>query len=205
MMNSKNEPAYLDLIRYVLDNGTAKGDRTGTGTLSHFGAQLRFDLADGFPLLTTKKVHFKSIVYELLWFLKGDTHVKYLQDNGVRIWKRNGRPPSKPPNLVETRASLAPFMVINGETISKQGRQWQLWSRRHRPNRKRRPTNQNQPQLSTFDCVRLESSRSRPSGVAPVSHVVPVFVANGKLSCQLYQRSADLFLACCLTLPAMLC
>lgn len=105
--------AYLDLLQHILDNGGDKGDRTGTGTRSVFGHQMRFDLSKGFPLLTTKKVHFRSIVIELLWFLKGDTNVKYLQDNKVTIGM-NGQQQNKLPVSAAQNMSLAQFMAING-------------------------------------------------------------------------------------------
>lgn len=113
MITSKNEAAYLDLLRHVRDHGTVKGDRTGTGTLSHFGAQLRFDLSDGFPLITTKKVHMKSIIYELLWFLQGDTTVDYLQTHGVRIW-----------NEWATAEQTARFARPEGDLGPIYGHQW---------------------------------------------------------------------------------
>ena len=153
---SNNEQAYLDLLRHVLDNGTEKGDRTGTGTLSHFGAQLRFDLAAGFPLLTTKKVHFKSIAYELLWFLSGSTHVQYLQDHGVRIW-----------NEWATAEQTARFNRPEGELGPVYGHQWRNYG---------------------------ASKDAEQVALPPCHTLFQFFVADGKLSCQLYQRSADLFL-----------
>lgn len=169
---------YLDLLRYVMDNGVMKSDRTGTGTKSVFGYQMRFDLSDGFPLLTTKKLHLKSIIYELLWFLKGDTNVKYLQDNGVRIWNE----------WADADGNLGPIY----------GKQWRAW---------RDYDGGTIDQLSEA----VETIRTNPDSrriivsawnVAdlPEMHLPPChafyqfYVADGRLSLQLYQRSADIFL-----------
>jgi len=190
----KNEAAYLDLIRYVRDHGTEKGDRTGTGTRSHFGAQLRFDLSDGFPLLTTKKVHMKSITYELFWFLKGDTHVKYLQDNGVRIW-----------NEWSTAEQTARFGRPEGELGPIYGHQWRNYGASKKPD-----GSYNQDGVDQIVEV-IEQIKNNPNSrrlivsgwnpveatqvaLPPCHTLFQFFVADGKLSCQLYQRSADLFL-----------
>jgi len=190
----KNEAAYLDLIRYVRDHGTEKGDRTGTGTRSHFGAQLRFDLSDGFPLLTTKKVHMKSITYELFWFLKGDTHVKYLQDNGVRIW-----------NEWSTAEQTARFGRPEGELGPIYGHQWRNYGAS-----KKLDGSYNQDGVDQIVEV-IEQIKNNPNSrrlivsgwnpaeatqvaLPPCHTLFQFFVADGKLSCQLYQRSADLFL-----------
>jgi thymidylate synthase len=198
MITSKNEQAYLDLLQYVLANGTEKGDRTGTGTLSHFGAQLRFDLAEGFPLLTTKKVHFKSIVYELLWFLSGSTHVDYLQQNNVRIW-----------NEWATAEQTARFNRPAGDLGPVYGHQWRNYGAT-------KNTDESDNNVYNDDGVdqisqlieqikinpnsrRLIVSGWNPSeasqvALPPCHTLFQFFVADNKLSCQLYQRSADLFL-----------
>jgi len=169
---------YLDLMEHVLAHGVEKGDRTGTGTLSVFGHQMRFDLAEGFPLTTTKKLHLKSIVYELLWFLAGDTNVKYLNDHGVSIWNE----------WADEHGELGPVY----------GRQWRSW-----------PT----PDGGTIDQIaevvaairrnpdsrRLIVTAWNPPDIGkmalPPCHCLFQFhVARGRLSCQLYQRSADIFL-----------
>lgn len=194
MITTKNEAAYLDLIRYVRDHGTEKGDRTGTGTRSHFGAQLRFDLKDGFPLLTTKKVHMKSITYELFWFLKGDTHVKYLQDHGVRIW-----------NEWSTAEQTARFGRPEGELGPIYGHQWRNYGAT-----KNEDGSYNQDGVDQITEV-IEQIKTNPNSrrlivsgwnpseatqvaLPPCHTLFQFFVADGKLSCQLYQRSADLFL-----------
>lgn len=169
---------YLDLLQDVLDNGIEKEDRTGTGTISVFGRQLRFDLQEGFPLLTTKKLHFKSIVYELLWFLKGDTNVKYLQEHGVRIWNE----------WADEKGDLGPIY----------GAQWRSWPT---------PTGETIDQIAQViqeiktnpDSRRLIVSAWNTADIpkmalAPCHCLFQFYVANGRLSCQLYQRSADLFL-----------
>lgn len=192
--NSKNEQAYLDLLRLVLNEGTEKGDRTGTGTLSHFGAQLRFDLASGFPLLTTKKVHFKSIVYELLWFLSGSTHVDYLQENGVRIW-----------NEWATAEQTARFNRPAGDLGPVYGHQWRNYGATK--NEEGRYNNDGVDQITQVieqiktnpNSRRLIVSGWNPSeaeqvALPPCHTLFQFFVADNKLSCQLYQRSADLFL-----------
>ena len=169
---------YHDLMRRVLETGTRKTDRTGTGTLSIFGAQLRFDLADGFPLVTTKKLHLKSIVHELLWFLSGDTNVRYLRENGVSIWDE--------------------WADENGELGPVYGHQWRSWPT---------PEGGHVDQISqlladirrTPDSRRLIVSAWNPADIprmalAPCHALFQFYVADGRLSCQLYQRSADIFL-----------
>src|SRR5207249_7550748 len=169
---------YLDLMERILATGVEKRDRTGTGTLSVFGHQMRIDLAEGFPLVTTKKLHVKSIVHELLWFLAGDTNIKYLNDNGVRIWDE----------WADERGDLGPVY----------GRQWRSW-----------PTQDGQTidQIANVvgmirrnpDSRRLIVTAWNPADVdkmalPPCHCLFQFYVANGKLSCQLYQRSADVFL-----------
>ena len=169
---------YTDLLKHVLENGTKKEDRTGTGTTSVFGYQMRYDLADGFPVITTKKLHLKSIIHELLWFLKGSTNVKYLQDNGVRIWNE----------WADEDGELGPIY----------GYQWRSW-----PDYK----GGNVDQISQV----IESIKNNPNSrrhivsawnvgaiddmnLPPCHILFQFYVADGKLSCQLYQRSADIFL-----------
>jgi thymidylate synthase len=169
---------YLDLLRHVLEHGTKKSDRTGTGTVSVFGHQMRFDLSQGFPLLTTKKVHLKSIVHELLWFLKGDTNIKYLKDNGVSIWDE--------------------WADANGDLGPIYGYQWRSW-----PARDGQSIDQISEALQTLK-TNPDSRRIIVSawnvGELPYMKLPPChaffqfYVADGKLSCQLYQRSADIFL-----------
>lgn len=194
MIISKNEQAYLDLLTHVLANGTEKGDRTGTGTLSHFGAQLRFDLADGFPLLTTKKVHFKSIVYELLWFLSGSTQVDYLQQNGVRIW-----------NEWATGEQTARFNRPAGDLGPIYGHQWRNYGASKDDSGNYLTDGVDQisqvvEQIKTNpNSRRLIISGWNPKeadqvALPPCHTLFQFFVADNKLSCQLYQRSADLFL-----------
>ncbi|MCC8929467.1 thymidylate synthase [Rhodococcus sp. BGS-1C] len=169
---------YEDLLRHVLDTGTAKSDRTGTGTTSIFGHQMRFDLADGFPLITTKKVHLKSIVYELLWFLRGESNAKWLQERGVSIWDEWAAP--------------------DGELGPVYGVQWRSWPT---------PSGEHIDQISqVIDTIRTNPDSRRmivsswnvgeiPQMALPPCHAFfQFYVADGKLSCQLYQRSADLFL-----------
>lgn len=169
---------YLDLLRHVREHGVRKDDRTGTGTLSVFGHQMRFDLAQGFPLVTTKKLHLRSIVYELLWFLKGDTNVKYLRDHGVTIWDE--------------------WADDNGELGPVYGKQWRSWPG---------PDGKAIDQISrTVDLIRRNPDSRRiivnawnvgeleQMALTPCHALFQFWIANGKLSCQLYQRSADIFL-----------
>ena len=169
---------YLDLMRHVLEHGARKSDRTGTGTLSIFGAQLRFDLASGFPLLTTKRVHLKSIVHELLWFLQGDTNVRYLREHGVTIWDE----------WADAEGDLGPVY----------GYQWRSW-----PAADGRHIDQIGQVLETLrqnpDSRRLIVSAWNVGdldrmALMPCHAFFQFYVAEGRLSCQMYQRSADLFL-----------
>ena len=169
---------YLKLLDHILVNGTKKGDRTGTGTISTFGYQMRFDLSEGFPVLTTKKLHLRSIIHELLWFLKGETNIKYLKENGVRIWD----------DWADENGNLGPVY----------GYQWRSW-----PN----PDGTSVDQISKV----VESIKTNPNSrrhmvsawnpsfvddmaLPPCHTMFQFYVAGGKLSCQLYQRSADTFL-----------
>ncbi|MFZ1693482.1 MAG: thymidylate synthase [Flavobacteriales bacterium] len=169
---------YHDLLRHILENGAQKHDRTGTGTISCFGYQMRFDLSAGFPMLTTKKLHVKSIIHELLWFLAGDTNIKYLQENGVRIWDE----------WADAEGNLGPVY----------GYQWRSW---HTPDGRVIDQIANVVELikKNPDSRRLIVTAWNPADVdrmalPPCHAMFQFYVADGKLSCQLYQRSADVFL-----------
>jgi thymidylate synthase len=170
--------AYLDLLRHIRDHGAEKTDRTGTGTRSVFGRQMRFDLAEGFPLVTTKKIHVRSVIIELLWFLRGDTNVAWLHEHGVTIWDE----------WADDRGDLGPIY----------GRQWRSWPR---------PDGSTIDQISrTVDTLRRNPDSRRilvsawnvgeleRMALAPCHALFQLYVAGGKLSCQVYQRSADFFL-----------
>ncbi len=169
---------YLDLMQHILDNGVEKGDRTGTGTKSVFGYQMRFDLSEGFPLVTTKKVHLRSIIHELLWFIKGDSNIKYLKDNGVSIWDE--------------------WADENGDLGPVYGVQWRSWQKRDGSTVDQLAdlihtikTNPNSRRMiiSAWNVGEIENM-----ALPPCHSLFQFYVANGKLSCQLYQRSADVFL-----------
>ena len=169
---------YEDLLRRVLDAGSVKADRTGTGTRSVFGHQLRYDLSRGFPLITTKKVHLKSIVYELLWFLRGDSNVSWLREHGVTIWDE--------------------WADADGELGPVYGVQWRSWPTPsgNTSTRSRRSSTRcaATPTPVASSSRRGTSPRSPPMALAPCHAFFQFYVADGRLSCQLYQRSADLFL-----------
>lgn len=169
---------YLTLLQHILDDGAQKTDRTGTGTKSCFGYQMRFDLAKGFPMVTTKKVHLKSIVHELLWFLKGDTNIKYLQENGVRIWDE--------------------WADANGDLGPVYGKQWRSWEGANGVVIDQ-ISEVIQQIKNTPDSRRLIVSawnvgELSKMALMPCHNMFQFYVADGKLSCQLYQRSADVFL-----------
>ena len=179
---------YLDLVKHVLENGNQKGDRTGTGTKSVFGYQMRFDLAEGFPMITTKKLHLKSIIHELLWFLKGDTNIKYLKDNGVRIWD--------------------PWADENGDLGPIYGSQWRNWNGEEidqiknlihelktNPNSRRMLVSAWNPSVMPDTTISFAANVANNKAALPPCHAFfQFYIAEGKLSCQLYQRSADIFL-----------
>ena len=170
--------AYLELLQHIIDNGVKKSDRTGTGTMSCFGYQMRFDLQKGFPLVTTKKLHVKSIIYELLWFLKGDTNIKYLKEHGVRIWDE--------------------WADENGDLGPVYGKQWRSWEGANGVvvdqvkelihTIKTNPDSRRMI-ISAWNVADLPQMK-----LMPCHCLFQFYVANGKLSCQLYQRSADVFL-----------
>ncbi len=169
---------YLDLLRHILDNGFQRGDRTGTGTMSTFGYQMRFDLEKGFPLLTTKKVHLKSIIYELLWFLRGDTNVGYLQEHGVRIWNEWADPDGDLGHIYGYQWRSWPD--YNGGHIDQISRA--LHDIRHNPESRRII-------VSAWNVADLDNMK-----LPPCHAFFQFYVADGRLSCQLYQRSGDSFL-----------
>lgn len=169
---------YLSLVKHILDHGVEKSDRTGTGTISTFGYQMRFDLNEGFPMVTTKKLHLRSIIHELLWFIQGDTNIKYLQDNGVRIWNE----------WADEQGDLGPVY----------GKQWRSWTK---PNGE--TVDQLMKAIETIkqnpDSRRIIVNAWNPGeldqmALTPCHCFFQFYVADGKLSCQLYQRSADTFL-----------
>ncbi|WP_299110757.1 thymidylate synthase [uncultured Winogradskyella sp.] len=179
---------YHDLVKYVLENGNEKGDRTGTGTKSVFGYQMRFDLSEGFPMVTTKKLHLKSIIHELLWFLKGDTNTKYLTENGVRIWNE--------------------WADENGDLGPVYGHQWRNWASeeidqikeviqtlKNNPNSRRMLVSAWNPSVLPDTSKSFSENVANGKAALPPCHAFfQFYVADGKLSCQLYQRSADIFL-----------
>ena len=179
---------YLDLVKHVLEKGELKADRTGTGTKSVFGYQMRFDLSEGFPMVTTKKLHLKSIIYELLWFLKGDTNIKYLKDNGVNIWNA--------------------WADSNGDLGPVYGFQWRNWNNdgidqisnlindlKNNPSSRRHLISAWNPSVLPDTSKSFETNVANGKAALPPCHAFFQFhVSNGKLSCQLYQRSADIFL-----------
>ena len=179
---------YLDLMSHVMKNGTLKTDRTGTGTKSVFGYQMRFNLADGFPMVTTKKLHLKSIIYELLWFLRGDTNIKYLKENGVNIWNA--------------------WANSNGDLGPVYGFQWRNWNNdgidqisnlindlKNNPSSRRHLISAWNPSVLPDTSRSFETNVANGKAALPPCHAFFQFnVINGKLSCQLYQRSADIFL-----------
>ncbi|NBL63872.1 thymidylate synthase [Flavobacterium sp. NST-5] len=179
---------YHDLVKHVLANGTQKGDRTGTGTISVFGHQMRFDLSEGFPLVTTKKLHLKSIIYELLWFLKGETNIGYLKENGVKIWDE--------------------WADENGDLGPVYGFQWRNWNNEQidqisevidilktNPNSRRMLISAWNPSVLPDTSQSFSENVANGKVALPPCHAFfQFYVANGKLSCQLYQRSADIFL-----------
>jgi len=170
--------AYLDLVKHILENGTDKSDRTGTGTRSVFGYQMRFDLSEGFPMVTTKKLHLRSIIHELLWFLKGETNIKYLKENGVSIWDE--------------------WADENGELGPVYGKQWRSWTGADGKTHdqivdliqqiKKNPDSRRLI-VSAWNVAELPKM-----ALMPCHTLFQFYVADGKLSCQLYQRSADVFL-----------
>jgi thymidylate synthase len=179
---------YHELLQHILDHGTDKGDRTGTGTRSIFGHQLRFDLSEGFPMVTTKKLHLKSIIYELLWFLKGDTNIRYLQENGVRIWNE--------------------WADENGDLGPVYGQQWRNWNNedidqikeivetlKKNPNSRRMLVSAWNPSVMPDSTKSFSDNVANGKAALPPCHAFfQFYVAEGKLSLQLYQRSADVFL-----------
>ena len=179
---------YLDLVKHVLEKGELKADRTGTGTKSVFGYQMRFDLSEGFPMVTTKKLHLKSIIYELLWFLKGDTNIKYLKENGVNIWNA--------------------WADSNGDLGPVYGFQWRNWNNdgvdqisnlindlKNNPSSRRHLISAWNPSVLPDTSKSFETNVANGKAALPPCHAFFQFhVINGKLSCQLYQRSADIFL-----------
>ncbi len=179
---------YHDLVKYVLENGNEKGDRTGTGTKSVFGYQMRFDLSEGFPMVTTKKLHLKSIIYELLWFLKGDTNINYLTENGVRIWNE----------WADENGNLGPVY----------GHQWRNWASeeidqikeviqtlKNNPNSRRMLVSAWNPSVLPDTSKSFSENVANGKAALPPCHAFfQFYVADDKLSCQLYQRSADIFL-----------
>ena len=179
---------YLDLVKHVLDNGNEKADRTGTGTKSVFGHQMRFDLSEGFPMVTTKKLHLKSIIYELLWFLKGDTNINYLTENGVKIWNA--------------------WADENGDLGPVYGHQWRNWnddeidqikevihSLKTNPDSRRMMVSAWNPSVLPDTSKSFSENVANGKAALPPCHAFfQFYVSDGKLSCQLYQRSADIFL-----------
>lgn len=179
---------YHDLLKHILENGEQKGDRTGTGTISTFGYQMRFDLSEGFPMVTTKKLHLRSIIHELLWFIKGETNIKYLKENKVRIWDE--------------------WADENGDLGPVYGHQWRNWNSegidqlsqaieqiKNNPNSRRIIISAWNPSVMPDTSISFSENVANGKAALPPCHAFfQFYVSNGKLSCQLYQRSADTFL-----------